>query len=472
MEKRQERVFVCMMCLSLLALPVFFLVSGLLLPAQYEHTFLGELKYKCQALRETEGKRIVIVGGSSVAFGIDSSIIEENFADYTVINFGMYAGLGTTVMLDLSLDAIRPGDIVILSPEQEAQTLSDYFNAEAMWQAADGDFRLLSDLSGEKKKAMAGQLPYFAVDKFHYYIRQNAPETTGVYSRESFSESGDLVSLECASNIMPGGYDANMGIVLKESVLAPDFVEKVNAYVEELSVRGAAVWYRFCPMNALAVEEGADVDAYYDYLDSKLECDIIGNPNDCIMDAAWFYDTNFHLNSSGKIVNTYQLIRDMKAMLLDSSPTQIRMPEKPPYGAERFLEGDNTDADCFTCEKQDGMWILTGLTKEGREKEKLAVPVYYDGVQVTAIGEGAFSENTVVKTIVLPENITFISDGAFAGCSRLERIVKEGNSPEKCRIGQELLEGTTAQIVVEKAAVSDYKVNYFWSVYADRIVSE
>ena len=112
------------------------------LQAQYGDTFLGELPCKVDALKKSEGKRIVVIGGSGVAFGQRSDLLEAELDGYTVVNFGMYAGLGSTVMLDLAESFIREGDIVIFSPEQSEQTLSMYFSPESMWQAADGRFEL------------------------------------------------------------------------------------------------------------------------------------------------------------------------------------------------------------------------------------------------------------------------------------------------------------------------------------------
>ena len=81
---------------------------------------------------------------------------------YEIVNFGMYAGLGTKAVMDLSENYIHEGDIVILSPEQSEQTFSDYFNGEYMWQAADGAFGMLRDLKSENFEAMLGNFPRFA----------------------------------------------------------------------------------------------------------------------------------------------------------------------------------------------------------------------------------------------------------------------------------------------------------------------
>ena len=69
------------------------------LPAQFDQSFVGALSDKCERLYSIDEPKIVIVGGSSVAFGIDSALIEK-YTDMPVVNFGMYAALGTKLMLE------------------------------------------------------------------------------------------------------------------------------------------------------------------------------------------------------------------------------------------------------------------------------------------------------------------------------------------------------------------------------------
>lgn len=91
----------------------------------------------------------------------------------------MYAALGTQMMLELSDGQFREGDIVILSPEQQQQTLSCYFNAEAAWQALDGRFDLLSRLDSSHFGSLLGQFPYFAARKLRYFLQGEKPVPEG-----------------------------------------------------------------------------------------------------------------------------------------------------------------------------------------------------------------------------------------------------------------------------------------------------
>ena len=427
MDKRTVRRIVATALAVILAEQVFFLICGFGLPVQFGDTFMGELKSKYERLKETPGKRIVLVGGSGVAFDCDSALMDDFFPSYEIVNFGMYAGLGTKAVMDLSENYIHEGDIVILSPEQSEQTFSDYFNGEYMWQAADGAFGMLCDLKSENFEAMLGNFPRFALEKLNYVMKGQKPQTDSIYQKKSFNTYGDIELDTCRENILPNGYDVNQKVRFTEDVVQPEFMDYMNDWAKRLEKKGAVVWYRYCPVNKLSVEDMDDLAAYDVFLRQKLDFPVIGNPENSLMEAEWFFDTNFHLNQPGKEVNTVQLIRDMKAMLGDDRAVTVELPEKP----HRTWGDVSAETRIWTAKDSE--------TYQGEE------------------------------TIVIPENVTQIEDYAFSNCAGLKQIVLEQKDPSKCIVGQHLLDGTGAEILVPQMSVDSYKRNYFWSVYAGRI---
>ncbi len=427
MDKRTVRRIVATALAVILAEQVFFLICGFGLPVQFGDTFMGELKSKYERLKETSGKRIVLVGGSGVAFDCDSALMDDFFPSYEIVNFGMYAGLGTKAVMDLSENYIHEGDIVILSPEQSEQTFSDYFNGEYMWQAADGAFGMLRDLKSENFEAMLGNFPRFALEKLNYVMKGQKPQTDSIYQKKSFNTYGDIELDTCRENILPNGYDVNQKVRFTEDVVQLEFMDYMNDWAKRLEKKGAVVWYRYCPVNKLSVEDMDDLAAYDVFLRQKLDFPVIGNPENSLMEAEWFFDTNFHLNQPGKEINTVQLIRDMKAMLGDDRAVTVELPEKP----HRTWGEVSAETRIWTAKDSE--------TYQGEE------------------------------TIVIPENVTQIEDYAFSNCAGLKQIVLEQKDPSKCIVGQHLLDGTGAEILVPQMSVDSYKRNYFWSVYVGRI---
>ena len=83
-------------------------------PATYKESYYAALPIKYDRIEQVEGAKIVVIGGSSVAFGLDSKLVEQEL-QMPCVNFGLYAAFGLKPMLDLSVDAIEKGDIVVVS---------------------------------------------------------------------------------------------------------------------------------------------------------------------------------------------------------------------------------------------------------------------------------------------------------------------------------------------------------------------
>ena len=421
---------------ALLLVPIVLLLSVFCLPSQYEKSYMGELKYKYNRLKNTDGKRIIIVGGSGMAFDVDSSLIKENFPEYEVVNLGMYAALGTASVLDMTISNIHDGDLVIFAPEQSKQTLSDYLGGDYAWQALDGAFYLLPYFFNSEKNIslMLSAFPRFAMEKLRLFITASAPDPDSVYRKSAFNEYGDIAD-DLPQNTMLNGFDENTAVSYDTSVIPADYVSYLNECGKKATQKGSTLLFAYCPANKAAVVEAKEsdfenaIDGYDLFLRNTLAIEVIGNPYDSIMDKEWFYDTNFHLNSSGKELYTRQFIRNLKAYLSDSSVTAIDIPDKP-----SLLYAANTEKS-----------VLTSST---------------------------YSGNTTIISITVGSDISMIEDYAFKGCTSLKEIHINNTVPSSIRIGQHLLDGTDANIYVPAEALSLYKTDYRFSIYSSRIYAE
>ena len=399
------------------------LLGGLLLPAQYQDTFMGELPYKLSRLENAPGKRIIVIGGSGMAFAVDSALIEQEFPGCTAVNMGMYADLGVRFLLDLTENELREGDIVILSPEQHTQTLSCWFGARSALQGMDGNVSMLRHVSREDLGTLIGALPGFTLEKLCFMSTGDHPEGEGIYKRSSFNEYGDIASPLASANIMPGYYDPSVTVSYDPAILEDAFAERLRSYAAHAHKKGAEVYWYFCPANRLAVDASATPEDFYDFLYETLDFPILGDPANAVMDEAWFFDTDFHLNQSGRTVFTVQLIRDLKAQLGISAPTDIALPQAP------------------------------------------ALPLT-EGKVLTA---GTWAGNTSVTEITVPADVVRIEDYAFDGCTGLRTIRLLSAEPSRVLVGDHLLDGCGAVLVVPEGSLTAYRTDYRFSRYADRI---
>lgn len=469
MRSKLCRLAACL--LVILAVPATLCGFAFALPAQYDQAYLAGLQDKWDALAAAPSPRIVIAGGSGAAFGVRCDLLEQELPGYSVVNFGLYAGLGTTVTLELIRPLLRSGDIVIFSPEQSAQTLSDFFHAPSMWQAADGRPELLSALDGRRWGPLAGAFPAFAGDKARLCRDGSAPAGEGVYARSSFNHYGDMDCPGREQNVMAGGFDPNMPISFDPALPSEDFFAAVNGFARWCGEHGVTLCYRFCPMNAAAIPDGglSRLDGYANVLRERLDCPVLGDPAQAVLDAGWFFDTNFHLNASGAVANTAILAGELKAALDIPGPVSIPLPELPPLAGVGLTEGDNRDGGCFLYEDAGDGLRLIGLTTEGAGRESLTLPVSHGGMPVVSLAPAVFAGNARVREIVVQGNLRGLEDGSFEGCAALERLMLAQADPEKCAVGPGLLKGTDALVYVPPGRLSAYATNYFWAAHASRL---
>lgn len=469
MRGRFLRTMLC--AVALLAVPVMLALFAFALPAQYTETFLGGFANKLDVLHSTQGPRIILAGGSGTAFAVRSDLLEQELPGYRVVNLGMYAGLGSTVPLDAVKDELRKDDIVIFLPEQSEQTLSMYFGSEYMWQAADGHWSLLHAVHPDNIRAMLGQLPYFAAQKARYFFDGNPPQGDGIYARSSFNAWGDIESDLRDANHMPDQFDHNVAVSFADDLPSQDFISYVNDYAGMCESKGAAFYFGFCPINKAAMTDvSADaIAAYEQRLSAQLTCPVLGSVYESVMDAEWFYDTNFHLNAAGAVVYTATLARQIKQAFGLPEDISIELPQKPGTVAHEAYHGDDTDAAFFLYSEADHGLMIVGLTEDGAAAKVLILPTHYNDKPVVGLDAATFAGNTTIETITLQANLRTIPNSAFDGCTSLQQIVIDNVAPSECTVGGDLLCGTNAFIYVDAEMLAAYQTNYFWAVHADRI---
>lgn len=484
MSTKKKIVTTCIIIFAVLMIPVTLVIFAFAVPPQYDMSFYGGMKIKYERLKSVKGKKIVVIGGSSVAFGLRSDIMEKELG-LPVVNFGLYANLGTKYMLDVAEDYIGDGDIVIIAPEQNRQALSLYFNAEAVWNSVDGCYKILTDISSDNASDMAGGFFKFVSGKFSYWTKGEKPCPSGVYNVKSFNKAGDIVYPR-EYNVMKGGYDAGMPISFDKSVMSGEFINYLNDYRATLVKRGAKVLYSFCPMNESAIADGSDQAQreYYDYLTRKLDFSVIGNPESHALESDWFYDSNFHLNDAGAVYYTTILAQELKAELGDYSPVTTPVPKKPSVPSDGGEVSGEISEDLAEAAKifelggvsvttKDGKVTLSGeftvkgLTEYGKTLADITVPDTLASLPVTTIADECFKGNTALKNITFGVNISSVGMDVFDGCTSLRGVYITSLDPDSYHPASDIFDGLpdAAFYVPESVYASDYVINYFWGAF-------
>ncbi len=97
-----------------------FVIAGVLIAFRSDDTSSDEYIASCydklRLLEQTPGPRLILVGGSGVAFGFDSGLLEQETGLRT-INFGIHAGIPLEWYLNELAIRLRADDQIVVAPE-------------------------------------------------------------------------------------------------------------------------------------------------------------------------------------------------------------------------------------------------------------------------------------------------------------------------------------------------------------------
>lgn len=470
----KKNILIFVLAIIILVTPIVCVtISALTSPCQYDQTFLGELKDKHTRLKSITEEKIVLIGGSNLAFGLDSKKLQE-YVGKPIVNYGLYATIGTKAMLDMSRSHIKKGDIVVICPETDKQTYSLYYNAHSMWQALDCDLSMLKDVGFSNLGKLISTIPNFANEK-RGFIKNNAkPTPTGIYAKASFNEYGDI-AVERPYNIMPTNYDVSMPVSLTTDLLDKEFIDYLNQYSAYCQHKGAKVYFGFSPINVDAiVSTNKEKDTFYKALENSLNFPLISDIDNYILDSAFFYDTNFHLNSIGALQRTSLLADDLLRVL--GIQAQVSTPKyTPPKRPDDYfaVQPDNSESsenlqstEDFLFEEVTNGLSIVGLSETGKQKKTLTIPKESNGKAVVLIGDNAFQGSTVLERIIIDENaaVKSFTTEALSNCPTL-RAIEIHLEPSALPLNPEAVQKMPKECLVYVPAerYGDFATDYFWS---------
>lgn len=456
----------------------------------YHNSFTASLVDKYERLNTVPGARLVLIGGSSLPFGIRSAQLEEAIG-LPVVNFGVYAALGTKVMTEIALPQLHSGDVVILAPELDPQTYSDYFNPDILWEACCENTALLKGLDLSEKEEMAFRWFKFALQK-----KELEGETVpkGVlYARSSFNPYGDI-DFPRPENIMAGGFDASQPVRLSP-LQKEEFFGFIRTFSRTCEKKGVRVFFSFSPINRAAIRYSAEESENFEaFLSGQLPGQLLGKLSDMTYDASYFYNTNYHLNEAGAVLHTRTLARLLSEALNIPAGT-------PPFTELAEVPGDTTTADeaipsvsesspspssaadasseapvlpydpnerFVTIREIGGNLYVIGLSEEGRRQISLTLPENWEGRPVIGISEGAMA-SSVLQELIIPANYRVFDSCIFEESPSLARILLYLSEPSASAIPMSgLFEGCAKelQVYVPDESYAAYLSDYNWRLYS------
>jgi len=276
--------------------------------------YLAVVGKKVALIESSAPPRIVFVGGSNLAFGLDSRVVEETLG-LKVVNMGMGFNMGLRFMLDLVQPHLGAGDIVVLVPEYNL-----------FYGLLDGDERLIDVLelyppgvehirSQRQMINLVENLPEharFKLARMLQTIGRSTPDDC-VYCPRAFNEYGDNV----AHLDRPSKDVAKMEFLRSTSQgVDTEAIEVVNEFARQAAERGASVVMMFpcVPRPHFDLRREA-IERLHAKLREDLRVPMLSTPADYVYPVEYFYDWVYHLNRTGRELRTSRVIDQLRPVV-------------------------------------------------------------------------------------------------------------------------------------------------------------
>lgn len=263
----------------------------------------------------TPGPRVLLVGGSNVAFGIDSAGLSNWLPQVQVVNLGLHAGLGFDFLLNQSLDVVREGDLVVISPEY--QHFAHHTTSAAaidLLRASPGHAKHFS-LTDWKVLADHG-LCYFRAS-LNRIVGRLLRRPQLVYRREAFNVYGDVVAHH---ELRPSYAQRPTATTWSFSAeRLDDSIARMNRYIDDCKSRGANVVFAFPPLSEAAWQANrSTVETIRQTVGHNAHVSILNAANSPDQLNSHFFDTEYHLTESAKARRTAELAFALQPALLET----------------------------------------------------------------------------------------------------------------------------------------------------------
>lgn len=272
--------------------------------------YMASIIDKHKRLAQIDSNRLLLVGGSNLAFGIDSKMIEQNF-DVNVINMGIHAGLGLEFMINEAITSVKSGDVVLLSIEYSLYDQSTKPSIDLI-----NHMQIIYPLSKDFYHIGAKDNFYVFLQNANKRFNRQQIEINTTYDRRSFNKFGDAI----------GHLNQDRPVELKDKGI----IKKIDIGSNALLFRelynkcnsiGAKLYIVFptYPVSEFNLNKKNIYDLK-EQIKSQIDfIELINDPETFVYDDSFFFDTVFHLNAHGRNVRTKKLIEILRSRVYNTN---------------------------------------------------------------------------------------------------------------------------------------------------------
>lgn len=276
----------------------------------FPNDYLNEFPIKKELVRNTPSPKMVVLGGSNVAFGIDSKMLADSLG-IPVVNAGLHAALGLRFIMDTAIPLLHKGDVLVIMPEYDhffgtTAWGSDIALSFAPFFASATDLKSLNmqQLSAVARGLYCRNIKYF-INGITNRISSKKGSSTYSYIKSGFDERGDEVSHRFKKSVVDMATYRSNPITgnINEEYLG-EFISEVKG-LQQSGIR--VILLPPAILNRSLAADSAKIQALSHRL-SQSGVSFQAPLDKFTYPSQYLYDTHYHLNAEGVRLNTRNVL--------------------------------------------------------------------------------------------------------------------------------------------------------------------
>lgn len=292
-------------CAGMLALLLIPVIGSLFLLSNFDKDgyILANVDKRIR-LDSVSGPKLVLIGGSNLAFGLNCQVLADSLS-FSPVNMGLHASIGLHYMMDEVEPFLKSGDVLLIVPEYDQFTDKIFYGEQPLEELLLREQKYNSLLTSWRHcSAVVDGLRLVRISLFE----RLASTSKGAYSRSHFNIYGDNTGHWAlpAQKIV----DTPLRETPQENI-----VKQVATYIHRMEKRGVKC-YVFPPVykKSCALRSDVLMQQTIEFLE-KYSISFQVPAERYVFNDYLFYDTVYHLNKKGVDMRTGLLLKDLQSIL-------------------------------------------------------------------------------------------------------------------------------------------------------------
>lgn len=273
-------------------------------PTETYYSHFRRLERLIWVKRHTDNPTLVFLGGSSMLYGTSTVLMQDLMAqggyDFTVVNYGHNASSNPLLYMEVMLNFLEEGDVLVHGPEITAYQLGDYSINTVVITGNECCYNIYRYADMSKYTGYLNALQSYNTARF----KESNPRSYEDYA----VNYNQYVEMSFAMPLKTDDYYGKSTMTPTGTEVTADRARHMNEMYDAYAAKGIRQYKTFAPMNANAVKStDTQLQAYENAFRTMYKAPVIQSIFECVFEPRYMWDSDYHLGDEGRAIRTRRM---------------------------------------------------------------------------------------------------------------------------------------------------------------------